>query len=85
MKTKQKTLTVFQAIDKISAGEWVLVEDVKALFKNEHEGMVFFETEELLKFIKPYLRHNEKGLEAKASNEARIFIEWMGKQLRGER
>jgi len=79
---ESKKLSLSQAIDKISNGEWILVEDVKNLLKNQHEGLVFFETEELMKRITPILRFVEKGSESKANNQARVFVVWIDKQLK---
>lgn len=81
MRFKDKTLSLPEAVDKISAGEWVLTKDVKNLFRNKHEGIIFFETDELMKYVKPCIRHGEKGMEAKANNEARMFVEWVAKQI----
>jgi len=81
MTAKNKTFSMLEAIDKISNGEWILVEDVKNLLKNNHRGIIFFEIEELSKRIRPCLRYAEKGLESKANNHARIFVDWISKQL----
>lgn len=77
---KKKIFDLDEALCKISGGEWVLLGDVKELLKNKHEGIVFFERDELLNRVKAYKRHNEKR-QRKAQNYACIFAEWMIKQL----
>ena len=63
---KKQIITIKEALDKISNGEFVLVEDVLALLNNNFESLVFFEKQEL----KNRLRQNPN-----------LFIDWITKQL----